>query len=147
MGFITNQWLKNNSQGRGHFPINVHVESYASQRKWEKNHKVAVSLSFEKTSETCYVCPKCGITTSEYGLSLPICSYCKKQLTPKDKSHVNSYDEYQQAYLTQNDISGIIKDLFIANSMESNRNFLREVIPNISDEFKLEMIKILLKDK
>lgn len=149
MGYITNQWLKHSSQGRGHYPIRVEVESLIEQSKWKKDHNVAVTLVFDKENVTKYTCGECGFITSKYGSAFPppICAICNKQLTFSDEYREVIQSEYQQAYLTKEDIGKIIKDLFLASSVDSNRKFLREVIPNISDEFKFELIKLLLNDE
>ena len=149
MGFITNQWLKHSYQDRGHFPIKVEVSSHTDQSSWDKDNNVVATLVFDQQNRTGYTCSKCGVTTIKYGLSIPppICSNCETQLTHEDKGETHEYSEYQQAYLTQEDVGKIIKDLFLVNSLELNREFIRAIISNISDEFKYELVKLLLNEK
>jgi len=149
MAFITNQWLKHSFQDRGHYPIKVDVKSHKEQSDWDKDHGIVATLIFDKKDEYQYQCSKCGVTTIRYGFStgLPTCSNCDKQLERLELKKQDKYSEYQQAYLTQEDIGSIIEDLFLTNSVESNREFLRKIIPNISDDFKFELVKLLLKDE
>jgi len=148
MAYMTNQWLKRGGGGRGHFPIPVKIKTNTRQTSWEKSNHVVVRLLFVRENEDNYRCQKCAVTTTQRGSihKPPKCSHCDKQTNISDKVVVE-HDEFQQAYLAQEDIGLIIKDLFLSNSIESNRDFLRDIIPSISDEFKFELIKLLLKDK
>jgi hypothetical protein len=147
MAFITNQWLKGGARGR-HNPIPVKISTNSYKDEWNDDNDVVIQLCFYRENEDKYRCQKCAITTTQRGSihKPPKCSHCDKQTNISDKVVVE-HDEFQQAYLAQEDIGLIIKDLFLSNSIESNTDFLRDIIPSISDEFKFELIKLLLKDK
>jgi DNA-directed RNA polymerase subunit RPC12/RpoP len=149
MAFITNQWLKDSFTGRGHYPIPVKISSDKKGSSWNKKNNVVIELRFDKENLTNYKCEKCGVTTTQKGFTYnpPICSHCGKQTTLNERKDVEKYEEFQQVYLTQEDAGNIIKDLFLVSSIESSRDFLRDVIPGISDEFKFELIKLLLNDE
>ena len=147
MAFITNQWLKGGTRSR-HNPIPVKISTNSYKDAWNDNNDVVIQLCFYRENEDNYRCQKCGITTTQRDSihKPPKCWHCDEQTNISDKVDVIKYDEFQQTYLTQEDIGLIIKDLFLSNSIESNRDFLRDIIPSISDEFKFELIKLLLKD-
>jgi len=148
MAYITNQWIKKNQlRKRGHYPIPVRVAAHEDKSEWDKSHSIALNLHFSQERETYYTHEKCGVVTIKLGeLSdeSPVCDGCGAQLSFTDVSHLSH--KYQVVDLTQEDIGSIIGDLFLANSIASNRDFLTSIIPNISNEFKFELIKLLLND-
>jgi len=54
--------------------------------------------------------------------------------------------KYREVYLSQDDIGSILPGLLINVSEKSRIEILRGVIPNMSDEAKFGLIKLLLKD-
>jgi hypothetical protein len=133
MAYITSQWIKGVRQRNAyHTPEYVRIfnprSSAESYRKLDDdNFKLDWGKDWEKENNITY---KIGFCRSD------------------DDSHpTRCSTEYKAVYIQQQEVETLLKGLFYSNSKESNREFLRGVVPNISDEFKFEMIKILLKDE
>jgi len=55
-------------------------------------------------------------------------------------------DQYKTVHLLQDEIEAILPDLLISIPEKSKIDILRDTIPNMSDEAKFGLIKLLLKD-
>ena len=133
MAFITNQWLKGNKErNKFHTPESVRIIrpkalAESIRQKDDGGYTLDWGVEWEIQNNIAY---KIG--------------FCKKD---GGSNPFRCDSEYQAVYINKDEIQQLLTGLFYSNSIESNRDFLKLIIPSISDEFKFELIKLLLKDK
>jgi|SaaInlStandDraft_7_1057024.scaffolds.fasta_scaffold35427_2 hypothetical protein len=55
--------------------------------------------------------------------------------------------EFKRVYLSQDEIELILPDLLINASEKIRMDILKSIVPDVSDEFKFELVKLLLNNE
>jgi hypothetical protein len=147
MAYISNQWLKG---GKGYHPVLTEIKGFTETTSWDKEHNIIYTIDFCKTTFKELKCQneKCSNISGYYEVEGSIthtntCWICGSNF---HVSRIIKCNEKQSVSLTKSDIESILPDLLINASEKSRIDILEGVIPNMSDEAKFGLIKLLLKD-